>query len=111
MIFLFLNCTYKPISDQELLKYATTPYDKETKMNTEETLGFHNGQKVKVIYPCGDLCPSYKKRIVFYELKIERCTSTIGVRKEINFFRGRAGKTETFCLPVIIADNWNQVIL
>ena len=110
-ILVLFSCSQKPISDDELLNFATSSYDKEVKMNTEEILGIHNGQKVKVIYPCGDICPTYTKRIISYSLDIENCTSDIGVKKDILIFRGRAAGNKSFCLPKIISENWEKVVL
>jgi len=110
ILFLF-GCSQKTISDNELLKFATSSYDKEVKMNTEEILGVHNGHQVKVIYPCGDLCPTYTKRIVSYSIDIENCTSDIGVKKDIRVLRGRAAGDESFCLPKVLSENWENVVL
>ena len=98
------------LSANDILSLALTSYDKREKMNTEELIGTHEGKRVKVIYPCGDICPDYTKRIIHYITEIENCDKSSGVIKEIKITRGRASNYESFCVPKIIATNWGQVV-
>ena len=97
------------LSASEILSLAIKPYDKREKMNTEEIIGTHDGKKVKVIYPCGDICPDYTKRVIHYMVEIENCTNNNGVIKKVKVTRGRASNYESFCVPKIIANNWGKL--
>jgi len=98
------------LSASDILSLALNPYDKREKMNTEEIIGTHEGKEVKVIYPCGDICPDYTKRVIHYIIEIENCNKSNGVIKEIKVTRGRASNYESFCVPKVIASNWGKVL-
>ena len=104
------NCTFRQLSDSELLTFATTAYDKSEKMNTREALGQHNKMIVVAEYPCGDICPYYTKRIIHYDISIENCSEIIGVQKDISIFKGRSGRIKSYCIPNILHENWDKVI-
>ena len=110
LVILLLGCNQKVLNDNELLINATTDYAKESKMNSTEILGIHNQHIVKVTYPCGDVCPEYTKRIIYYEIENKSCPSNIGTEKEVTVFRGRSSRIETYCIPNIIAENWDDVV-
>jgi hypothetical protein len=100
----------KELADKEILALAMSPYDKSEKMLTEEKLGFHKGNELIVIYPCGDICPHYTKRVIHYKVKIEKCAESGGIVKEIRVVRGRGSNEEPFCFPKVIAENWNDIV-
>jgi len=100
----------KILSNQDILSVAMTDYDKRKKANTEEMIGIHNNKKVVAIYPCGDICPNYTKRVIHYAINIKNCKKNDGVIKEIRVTRGRASNSESFCVPKVLADNWNKII-
>jgi len=98
------------LTSNKILKFAMNPYAKGAKMNTTETLGMHNKNKVQVIYPCGDICPDYTTRIIHYKIAINNCKSIGGIIKKKRVVRGRASNIESFCVPAIIAANWEKIV-
>lgn len=92
------------LSDEDLLKYATSPFNKKKMMGKTIILGRHNGIVVKAYFPCGDICPDYTKKIIMYDVELENCEKIGGIRKKIYVPSAIAMKEVEYCIPQIIAD-------
>jgi len=98
------------LSDRKILSFAKSSYDQSEKMHTEEILGYQNGTKVIVEYPCSDLCPAYTKRIIHYDVDVENCAEADGSVKEISVPIGIAFGLKEFCIPKALENNWNEIV-
>ena len=99
------------ISDEQLLRWATTRYDKRAFMNTHITLGTHRGQALVVDFPCSDVCPDYTARVVHYILPPGKtCAEVGGVVKAFKVPAGPASHLEEFCFPSAIAQAWARYL-
>ena len=99
------NDSLKEISDEELLKYAESSFNKEKMMFKEMIIGKHNGVPIKVSFPCSDLCPNYTIRIIRYDVELDKCEEIGGIRKAIYVPFGIAMMPKGFCFPKIIVSN------
>ncbi len=93
------------LSDEELLKYAKSSFDKGKMMGKDFILGYHNGIPVRVSFPCSDICPQYTIRVIRYDINLGDCESVGGVIKSIYVPFAIAVKAEAFCFPKIIVEN------
>jgi hypothetical protein len=98
------------LSDAELLRIAVTAYDRRDLANTRQILGIYKGLRVLADYPCGDICPNYTVRIIHFDVALEDCDRTGGVVKTMSISRGIASRSENYCVPKIIAENWEKYI-
>ena len=98
------------LSDNDILSAAMKAYDKRQKENTKEFIGIHDGKKVIAIYPCGDICPDYTKRVIHYAINIDDCEENGGVIKQVRVTRGRSSNKESFCVPKVLAQNWSKIV-
>lgn len=98
------GCSNKILTDQNLIDYAQSDFDKEKMMFKDIILGTHNGIPVKVSFPCSDVCPQYTTRIIRYDLELDKCEQAGGVVKELTVPFAIGVKQEKFCLPQVIAD-------
>lgn len=60
------------LTDADIAAYAARPWDKAAMMDRHILLGFHNGGRVVVDFPCGDVCPDYTTRIIHYAVEPAR---------------------------------------
>jgi hypothetical protein len=95
----------KTISDEELLKYAQSSYDKSKMMGQDIMIGSHNGIPVKVTFPCSDVCPDYTIRVIRYDVELDKCEGIGGIKKAIYIPSGIAVVPRGFCFPKIIVSN------
>ena len=93
------------LSDEELLRYAKSPFDKEKMMFKDFIIGYHNGIPVRVSFPCSDVCPDYTKRIISYNVSLSNCKSIGGEIDSIYVPFGITAMAKEFCFPKIIVDN------
>ncbi len=93
------------LSDDDLLKYAKSLYDKKEMMFKDFILGYHNGVPVRVSFPCSDVCPEGTIRIIRYDVNLSQCISVGGEIKAIYVPFGISSKIEKFCFPKIIVKN------
>jgi len=93
------------LTDNEILEYSTTEYDKAKMMHQTVVLGNHNGVSVIAEFPCSDLCPDYTTRIVRYDIDISQCSSVGGVIQTMYVPRGIALVEEDYCVPKILVEN------
>jgi hypothetical protein len=96
------------LTDNEILEYATTEYDKEEMMHQTVVLGNHNGALVIAEFPCSDLCPDYTTRVIRYDIDINECTSVGGVVHTMYVPKGIASVAEDYCIPKILVENWER---
>jgi hypothetical protein len=97
------------LTDEEILEYSMTEYDKEKMMHQTVELGNHNGASVIAEFPCSDLCPDYTTRIVRYDINIDECGSVDGAVQTMYVPRGIAMVEEEYCIPKILAENWEKL--
>ena len=109
VFFLYLSEKQVPpsgnLSDEQLLKYAKSPFDKKEMMFKEFILGYHNGTPVVVSFPCSDVCPAYTIRIIAYNVSQSDCESVGGELKSIYVPVAIAVMPKEFCFPKVIVDN------
>jgi len=102
------NETNKILTDQELIDYFNSDFDKQKMMFKEIILGTYNNTPVKVSFPCSDVCPNYTIRIIRYDIELNKCDQANGVIKELNIPIGIAIQRQKFCLPKVIANLSNN---
>jgi hypothetical protein len=91
------------ISDSDLARFAASPFDKRAKMFKREVIGVHRGTRVIAVYPCGDVCPQYTRRIIHYDVPVERCSEVGGTVAEEIVPRGPGVVRKPFCKPAVLA--------
>jgi hypothetical protein len=97
------------VSDEEILAYAISPYNKYKIAQHRLVLGSRGGAIVLAEYICSDLCPEYTVRVVRYELsKDQNCSEVGGIEKEIRIPVAIAAMNKTFCFPKVLVDNWKN---
>jgi len=97
------------VSDQEILDYASRPFNKYNIAQSRVILGLHKGTTVAVDFICSDLCPEYTVRVIHYELGNEhKCSDIGGIEKKVRVPVAIAAMDKTFCFPKILADNWKS---
>lgn len=93
------------LSDAELRAYMARPYDKAALMNTTVPLGRYRGAQLVAEFPCADVCPSHTVRIVHFVLPPGvRCADVGGVMGEVLVPVVISMRSETFCMPPIVAN-------
>lgn len=95
----------KNLSDEELLQYARSPFDKETMMFKDFVIGYHNSIPVRVSFPCSDVCPEYTMRIIRYDVNASACKSLGGEARSIYVPQGIGVIAKEFCFPKVLVDN------
>jgi hypothetical protein len=111
LIFAISFCSKSnELSDRKILSFAKSSYEQREKMHTVEILGYQNGAKIIVEYPCSDLCPAYTKRIIHYDVDVENCAEVDGMVKKISVPFGIAFGPKEFCIPKVLENNWNEVV-
>jgi hypothetical protein len=92
-----------PLTDRAIAAYAARPYDKARMMGRREVLGVHNGVRVIVEFPCGDICPDYTTRVIHYEVAPgPACVRARGVVRHAIIARGPAASRQPFCVPRVL---------
>lgn len=92
------------LSDDDLLRYGRSSYSKAGMMFKEIQLGLHHNIPVKVSFPCGDICPDYTTRIIYYDVDIVKCEENGGVVSEVAVPVSIAMEKKSFCIPKVLAD-------
>jgi hypothetical protein len=103
-----LACAERPrpprnLTDADLTAYASAAFDKRAMMFKRVALGRHRGLPVVAIHPCGDVCPTYTRRIVHYDIPLADCERRGGLVREMLMPRGPAVARQPFCVPAILA--------
>jgi hypothetical protein len=99
------------LSEESLLKYASSHYDKKSYGKQHQILGKLNGAEVVVDFICSDICPDYTVRVIHLGVPPgEQCTAIGGVEKTIVIPVSIAAGPKAFCVPKILADNWNSYV-
>lgn len=99
------------ISDADVLKYASAPYDKAAVYNKRTVLGRLNGVEVVVEHPCSDICPDYTVRVIRLEVPPgATCASLGGIEKSLLIPMSIAMVPKVFCFPRVLVDHWNAYI-
>jgi|SRR5713226_7090236 len=99
-----------PIGDRDILRIATSTYDKSKLFGTTRVLGLHNRHRVIAEYKCSDICPDYTVRLIRYDVASADCTKVGGVLKSVRIPVSRASTMAEYCFPQVISDNWERYI-
>lgn len=91
------------LTDAEVLDYASARFDKRAMMFKRVVLGRHRGLPVVAIHPCGDVCPTYTRRIVHYDVPLADCERRGGIVSERIVPRGPGIARQPFCVPAVLA--------
>jgi hypothetical protein len=101
----------RSLSDADVLKYASTLYDKAAVWNTRMVLGNLNGVDVVVEHPCSDVCPDHTVRVVrFAVLPGASCKAVGGVEKSLEIPEGIGVADKVFCFPRVLVEHWDAYI-
>lgn len=98
------NSSSQAISDEKLLKYAKSSFDKKKMMFKDFILGYHNNAPVRVHFPCSDICPDYTTRIIRYDVSPSECNNYGGEMRSLYVPAGPALIEKEFCFPKVIID-------
>ncbi|MBN2014055.1 MAG: hypothetical protein JW778_02645 [Candidatus Altiarchaeota archaeon] len=93
------------LSDEGLLRYARSSFNKEEMIFEDYIIGYHNGVPVRVSFPCSDVCPQYTVRVIRYNVSLSDCISVGGEIRSIYVPVGIGAMAEEFCFPQVIVDN------
>jgi hypothetical protein len=112
---LLADCSEAPygpdrqMSDQDLVAFAQSPFGDEEKQATDgddppPTIpGIHQGARVVVDYPCGDLCPDYTVRVIHYNAEPGAECDRVGGTVRTEWIADGPAKFATdFCIPAAI---------
>lgn len=99
----------KEITNEEVLSYASSEYDKKEMSHKSIVLGIHNSLKLLATFRCSDLCPEYTARILHYDVELESCISKGGAIRAITIPMGWGRGPKEHCIPKILDDNWGKV--
>ena len=98
-------------SEESLLQYATTPYDKGAQTRSHQILGKLNDVDVVADFVCSDVCPDYTVRIIHFDVEPgEGCDAIGGVVKTVIVPVAIAAAPKDFCFPKVLADNWDAYV-
>ena len=97
-------------TDQDVLDYATSGYDREEMMFQRVELGNHNGASLIAEFPCSDLCPDYTTRVIRYDVENEQCAAIGGVLYKMFVPAGIAMMEQEYCFPEILVEHWEEYI-
>ncbi len=93
------------LSDEQLLQYARSSFDKGEMWGKHLIIGYHNEVPVEVSFPCSDVCPDATIRIIRYNVTLKDCKSVDGKIKSIYVPRGIGIELAEFCFPKVIVEN------
>jgi len=93
------------LSDDDVRRLATAPFDKGAKMGRHDVLGIHHGLKLVADYPCSDVCPTYTTRVIHYDVVAgPTCEQAGGTTQARMVPTGIAVAKRDFCVPAILAE-------
>ena len=91
------------LTDADIASYAARPWDKAAMMDRHLLLGFHNGGRVVVDFPCGDVCPAYTTRVIHYAVDPgPGCGGLGGVQRHAVIGSGASSYRRAFCVPAVL---------
>jgi hypothetical protein len=90
------------LSDADLLRFAATSFDKRKMMFRRQVVGRHRGTLVVADHPCGDVCPTYTRRIIHYDVDVSACGRVGGVVADEFVPRGPAVMRKPYCKPAVL---------
>jgi hypothetical protein len=101
----------RPISEAEVLAYATAPYERAAYGSPPQVLGVLNDATVVVDFICSDLCPSNTVRIIRFELESGvSCADVGGVVRQVLVPIAISAALQEFCFPNVLAQNWSAYV-
>jgi hypothetical protein len=93
------------LTDDQIVKAATAPFDKKAKMGAHDVLGQIAKTKVVADYYCSDVCPAYTVRVIHFDANPRTdCGKAGGVVKTYIVPKGIAAVPEAFCVPKVLAE-------
>jgi hypothetical protein len=102
----------RPITEAELLAYASAPYERAAYGAPRQVLGVLNNAPVVVDFICSDLCPSSTVRIVRFDLESGvSCADVGGVEKQVLVPVAITATLQAFCFPNVLAQNWSAYVM
>ena len=99
------------LTDEELLHYASSSYDKDLFDQPPKVLGRLRGVDVVVEYKCSDICPNYAVRVIRFELPAGKTCAQVGGRYthfELPPFSHQPDGG--YCVPEVLMDNWDKYV-
>ncbi len=104
VLLAFAGCA-PDLTDDQIVKAATAPFDKKAKMGRHDELGQVGKVKVVADYYCSDVCPAYTMRVVHFDVKPGKpCEAAGGLVKTYIVPRGIAAVPEAFCVPKVLVE-------
>jgi hypothetical protein len=94
------------LTDQDILDYAASGYDKEEMMLQKVEVGSHNGMALIAEFPCSDLCPDNTTRVIRYDVENEECEARGGVLHTMFVPSDIAMVEQEYCFPTVLVENW-----
>ena len=99
------------LSNESLLQYASSAYDKGAYGESHQVLGRLNGTEVVADFVCGDVCPDYTIRIVHFDVEPgEACAAIDGVERSVVVPMAIAVTERAFCFPKVLVENWDAYV-
>ncbi|MGD8626773.1 MAG: hypothetical protein PVJ34_19705, partial [Anaerolineae bacterium] len=98
------------LTDQDIMDYATTGYDREEMMFQRVELGRHNDTLLIAEFPCSDLCPDNTTRLIRYDVENEECAAIGGVLHKMFVPLDIAMVEKEYCFPGVLIEHWEQYI-
>jgi hypothetical protein len=99
------------LTEDQLLQFASRPYDQELFRQPPIALGKLGGVEVVATHICSDICPGATVRVIHFELPRDAsCASVGGAEKSIFVPEETGHATKTYCFPKILIENWGSYI-
>ena len=90
------------LTDDQLVARATEIFAKK-EGPVDSFLGVNHGARVRVLVRCGDICPAYTVRVIFYDLaEGKSCAQAGGHDMSVIVPHGIAAGPESFCIPAAL---------
>ena len=104
LLLLLAGCA-QDLTDDQIARAASAPFDKKAKMGAHDILGEVGKVKVVADYYCSDVCPQYTMRVVHFDANPRTdCGKAGGLVKTYIIPRGIAAVPEAFCVPKVLVD-------
>lgn len=92
------------LTDGDITRIASAPYDKTLKSGKSEVLGLLHGGILVADYPCGDICPTYTTRIIHYTIEPgPKCEAFGGVVETRGYIFGIGPANGLYCIPKVLS--------
>lgn len=102
------NSADKALTDDDLLTYAKSSFDKAEMMGKDIIIGKHKDIAVRANFPCSDVCPDSTIRIIHYDIDpklANMCNMVGGEVKSILVPIAITVRPQEFCFPKPIIES------